>query len=379
MRWPALAMVVGVAALTLAGCVGNTDPATNVSDTGAKLNAHGHTNNGPAYWWWEYAASASDLGTASDVEVCGDNKRCGPASASSDVPLSTNVAGLKPETTYYFRVCGQDQVAGSVPACGRTLSFKTLAFAPHIYWAEDAGGDNKTISRANLDGTGVDRSFITVGATPLGVAVDRAHVYWVNNYTGKIGRANRDGSGVKKSFISFGSKGGAGVAVDAKHIYWSDNVTGTIGRANLDGSAVNPSFIIGANATGVAVNSTHIYWANGTAHTIDRANLDGTGKDSFISGVSGSQPGVAVDDTHVYWAQVPNFYNGPIGRANLDGSGLDSNFTGDGYPLGLAIDGAHIYATQGGSIGRANLLDGSGWNHYFIRGSNFVSGVAVDR
>ena len=99
MRWPALAMVVGVAALTLAGCVGNTDPATNVSDTGAKLNAHGHTNNGPAYWWWEYAASASDLGTDSDVEDCGDNTRCGPASASSDVPLRTNVAGLKPETT----------------------------------------------------------------------------------------------------------------------------------------------------------------------------------------------------------------------------------------------------------------------------------------
>jgi phosphodiesterase/alkaline phosphatase D-like protein len=131
-----LALVVGVVALGLAGCVGNTDPATNVTTVSAKLNAHGRTNNGPAVWWWEYATNASNLGTAADVEVCGyppePDKRCGPAASSNDVALSTTVTGLRPDTTYYFRACGQDQSQGSTPACGRTLSFKTLALADPV-------------------------------------------------------------------------------------------------------------------------------------------------------------------------------------------------------------------------------------------------------
>ena len=38
------------AASILAGCVGETSPATKVRATQAQLNAFGHTNNGPAYW-----------------------------------------------------------------------------------------------------------------------------------------------------------------------------------------------------------------------------------------------------------------------------------------------------------------------------------------
>ena len=37
-----------------------------------------------------------------------------------------------------------------------------------------------TIGRANLDGSGVDQSFITGANVPTGVAVDGQHVYWTN-------------------------------------------------------------------------------------------------------------------------------------------------------------------------------------------------------
>jgi hypothetical protein len=88
----------------------------------------------------------------------------------------------------------------------------TLAFAPRaeafVYWANES----RTIGRANLDGTGVDRSFIPAGGFP-GVAVDAAHVYWTNEF-GTIGRANLDGTGVDHSFIT-GAGRPWGVAVDA--------------------------------------------------------------------------------------------------------------------------------------------------------------------
>jgi virginiamycin B lyase len=83
----------------------------------------------------------------------------------------------------------------------------------HVYWTNL---DADTIGRANLDGTGVNQSFITGASDPAGVAVDATHVYWSNagTDTGTIGRANLDGTGANQSFIT-GASGPAGVAVDA--------------------------------------------------------------------------------------------------------------------------------------------------------------------
>jgi hypothetical protein len=116
-----------------------------------------------------------------------------------------------------------------------------------------------TIGRANLDGTGVNKRFIT-GVTNgfCGIAVVGGHIYWTNG--GFVGRANLDGSGVNRRFIRTAS-GPCGVAVYQGHIYWGQSTGGfahpstTIGRANLEGSAVNNQFITGIHDTcgGLAV------------------------------------------------------------------------------------------------------------------------------
>ncbi len=119
-----------VVVLALGGCVGDTDAATSVGVRSAQLNAHGYTDDGPAYWWWEYSTDRSWLEAGAGQDVCGSGSRCGPGSASSTVNLSTTVTGLSPGTTYYFRVCGQDvpnPPDENEPAiCGRVLSFGTL-------------------------------------------------------------------------------------------------------------------------------------------------------------------------------------------------------------------------------------------------------------
>jgi hypothetical protein len=50
--------------VALSGCVAFTDPATNVTETTARLNAHGRTDDYPAYFYFRYANKTADLPTA---------------------------------------------------------------------------------------------------------------------------------------------------------------------------------------------------------------------------------------------------------------------------------------------------------------------------
>src|SRR5919201_4463873 len=85
-----------------------------------------------------------------------------------------------------------------------SLLLSAIAFAPRaealIYWANSDGGGG-TIGRANLDGTGVNQSFITGASHPCGVAVNSSHVFWGNDSGSSVGRANLSGTGVSQGFI----------------------------------------------------------------------------------------------------------------------------------------------------------------------------------
>ena len=98
--------------------------------------------------------------------------------------------------------------------------------AEHIYWTAPslAGG---VVGRANLDGTGVERTFMTGLLNRMtGVAVDAEHLYWGQytivgsgryTFVGSIGRANLDGTGMDQEFLGGPSEGWlprGGLAVD---------------------------------------------------------------------------------------------------------------------------------------------------------------------
>jgi hypothetical protein len=136
----------------------------------------------------------------------------------------------------------------------------------------------------------------------------------------------------------------------------------------------------------------YIYWTNPRGDTIGRANLDGTAANpSFITGAH-TPLGIAVDGTHIYWANSTN----TIGRSNLDGTGANQSFIApqiSNRASGVAVDDAHIYwvskfsdphssclslAPGTGAIGRANL-DGTGADVNFITGISFpAGGITID-
>ena len=274
------------------------------------------------------------------------------------------------------------------------LLVPTLALAPRAdALSRSASMDlPATVSRANLDGTGKELSFIE---TPdaCGVAVDDAHIY---SGTGDgVGRAKLDGTNVDEGFITGVSDAGnaCALAVDDEHIYWTDFLQPgrPIGRANLDGSGVNANFISGVRACALAVDSAHLYWVTpaepdpsgvGDPGSMGRAKLDGTAVNpNFIAGdqMSGLFFGcaVAIDAAHLYWS---GGYG--IGRADLDGTGINPGFisfpTGPPVWFGMAVDAGYVYWPDPYStIVRAGL-DGTEVNPSFITGGYDPRGVALD-
>ena len=271
-----------------------------------------------------------------------------------------------------------------------TLVVLPLALAARadafVYWAWGTSTNPfdpapSGVGRANLDGSGVDQSFITFRGNPIAIAVHGTHVYWLNTnlYDSTIGRAKLDGTAVELSFITGLGPLPNDLAVDDAHIYWAHR--GGIGRANLDGTGADPSFIdalggeYNTGFTGVAVSAANIYWAYqetglyGRIRSLGCANIDGSGANYELVTANGLD--VALDAAHVYWTTLVG-----VGRANLDGTAAQEGFIPASGDTGVAVDAAHVYWTNiaggSGNIGRASL-DGTGVNQTFIAD---IAGIA---
>jgi virginiamycin B lyase len=57
------------------------------------------------------------------------------------------------------------------------------------------------------------------------VFTNGTHIFWPNLAAGTIGRANLDGSGVNQSFIS-GIDAPSGITSDGTYLYWTTGVNG---------------------------------------------------------------------------------------------------------------------------------------------------------
>jgi DNA-binding beta-propeller fold protein YncE len=341
-------------ALGLAACVGQTDPATNVTNVSARLNAHGYTNDGPATWWWEYDTVKAELGTANDTEVCGSgtgpkepDARCGPASGGSQqnqIPVNVVVTGLTPSTTYFFRACGQDTNDPS-PSCGSTHSFTTLAGTSYAF-------DRKWGSLGTGNGQ-FDH--------PVGVATDSTgNVYVADEGNDRIQKFNSTGG-----FITKWGTGGTGngqfnapeaVAVHSGSVYVADSGNNRIQKFNTSGGFVTKWGSLGAGdgqfniPTGVATDSAgNVYVADEDNNRIQKFDSSG----AFITtwGTAGSgngqfdtPAGVATDSAgDVY---VADEGNNRIQKFDPSGAFITTwgtSGSGNGQfdaPEGVAVDSA---------------------------------------
>lgn len=174
--------------------------------------------------------------------------------------------------------------------------------ATSIFWATLGGH----IGKSSLDGTVVNPNLVTGLAEPCGVALDSGHVYWGEIASGTpayISRAGLDGSSLQLTYVTIpGTAFPCGVAVNSANIFWTEpGIFGggtRIGRANTStGTGADPSFIGDASTPcGIAVYGSQIYWTNSGSNSIGRANSDGTAVNQSFVATGGNQPcGPAVD------------------------------------------------------------------------------------
>jgi len=279
-----------------------------------------------------------------------------------------------------------------------------------VYWAHINLNDffgAAGVGRAAHDGSAVNNRFLPTSQPVVAMTIRGTQIYFATRGSRNITRANLDGSGVNTTFIvnaTDGSMDGvASIAVGQSNIYWANGRY--VGRANLDGTNVDPRWldvrpswsVCPLTVTSVAVNTTHVYFARHfddtvapcSLHDVGRAGLDRSDVRSVVQpSEAGSIAAVALGPSHLYWLR----FNGGrislsgglvqdigyIGRANLDGSAANGRFITDvaapnsADSAGLAVDSTGVYWASDFGVGKANL-DGSGKNDRFVNVSGLLN------
>lgn len=156
-----------------------------------------------------------------------------------------------------------------------------------IYWADDAGN----ISRANLDGSQLEREFVHINdgnmrGITFNSKTNKIYFYEVNEE--KLYAVNADGSG--RQVIVDGAYG-YGIFLDEVNskLYYEDRNESAIFQCNLDGSSkVKIADVPSTRVYGMGIDyvTKKFYWSDMNKNTINRSNLDGTKFEPFLSGLN---------------------------------------------------------------------------------------------
>jgi hypothetical protein len=225
----------------------------------------------------------------------------------------------------------------------------------------------------------VNQGFITGASNPTGIAVDAssAFLYWGNsgeeNANRTIGRAKLTPTGaeeVENGFIHVAVNAfPQGVAVNATHIYTAvnENDNSYVFRYDIDGdpSSWSPFFdnehpnLPGVR--GIALDPGHVYWARQGGESIGRINLELEEPEREFVKEAGQPLGLALDGEHLYWSAnqelFPNIGN-DLYRFETEGGGLE-DLTPDPSEengaevigvLGASEDGSHLYFVANGVL-----------------------------
>ena len=140
-----VATAIALVAVALSGCAfGETTPATEVTETSATLNGNVRSNLDDGTVWWFAWGETTSYGRETPhrtVVVSGDAAH----------PVAETLTGLRPSTTYHYRLCAFDPAHQRSGACGADRTVTTaavgsyrdevLADGPAGYWrlGESAG------------------------------------------------------------------------------------------------------------------------------------------------------------------------------------------------------------------------------------------------
>lgn len=205
-------------------------------------------------------------------------------------------------------------------------------------------------------------------ATPQGIAVDDANVYWVET-EGSVRMAPKGGGAA--TLLASEPWGPTALVLDSGALYWVSQA-GTLRRLGLGDATPTTLASLPAESLGVAVDATYVYWT-GIAQNTDGApagTVDAIAKTGGtivpIAGGQNAPDGVVVGTGGVYWidldSELPQSASSVL-QGSLDGGAPTTIFppSAQSSPVAdaIAIDAAYIYFTSGGSLYKAPLAGGA--------------------
>jgi len=153
-----------------------------------------------------------------------------------------------------------------------------------LFWA-----DENEIGRVRPNGTQLTRHFVVPsqesgGGVANGLATDGQHLFFSRCQNNEISRVNVNGHGLDLSFIRLPAKScPQGLAVGNDHLYWAE-LASHVGRATLQGTGANVNWLNIHSNQGpfnVAADNADVYWdwggAAGSPEHVGTARVNGTG------------------------------------------------------------------------------------------------------
>jgi hypothetical protein len=246
-----------------------------------------------------------------------------------------------------------------------------------------------------MDGTGVQTIMTSTNTNAFaGIAFNASAGFLYSGDQSSIFRTNLDGTGRVNLATSGGNTGDVELDLVHNKIYWTVAASAPteVFRANLDGSGIQ--LIMSRNSfnfEGLALDPSpgKLYYA--VADTIGVSNLDGTGQSVFKTLPTGSAPFEVEIDTargKLYWDQVSgDIANRLLRSANLDGSGGISDILSSGtnrFMNGINFDTVNqklyysLADNSGAPLGMYRMNpDGTG-NEFILNdgdGFNYIEGL----
>ncbi len=281
---------------------------TTVQDIVASLVVQGDN----LYW---VNASAGTIGT---IPSSGGAAGTVPTTVRAQYHLAANPTNLSWWDAYdgiwTAPLTGGDAIRVATIATNFSVTAMTMDDG-NVYWADDVptvGTNSGAIMAAPLGGQ--SKSLASNQASPAGIAVDAANIYWTDRATGQ-----NDGAVMQLAFgtnapmaIAGGQTDPVGIAVDSHDVYW---VSGTgVFKVPIGGGTITS--LSNANTPSepmFAVDGVSAYWIDkGTGAIVKAALAGGTVVQVVVPmvGAVGAtlQAGLAVDATSVYWEGLGSLF-----------------------------------------------------------------------
>jgi len=276
--------------------------------------------------------------------------------ASAQANLSVDITAPASDSVLDSRTITVNFTASGTNLNHTNVSILRRATDNHVWVANSDQGS--TVSEIDKATRSVINT-ITVGTTPVGVAVDPDYV-WVANEGSTVSKIEKS-TGTVVANISTPTQA-VGIAVDPTYIWTTDyGQSSAVTQIDKTSGTVIRTIPVGAAPVGIAVDNDYVWTANWQDGTVSRINRSDTNDVATIDlGPSRGYSvcyGIAIDQNYVWAANNGN--PGSVWKIDKRTSSV-TNIPLGSTPLGVYSDGRYVWtANSDGTVSKIDISNDS--------------------